>query len=118
MEVAEANHIIVEVDQELKHIHLSNIIVEGIEAKEFARKLLIGKRVQILRIGEESPSYAVRIGDVDVEETIVANGWGVVKEGKCNLSKTKQETLVQLGHQAKHKKLGQHNLEMSWRIDD
>lgn len=52
MEVVEANHIIVDVDRELKHIHLSNITVEGIEAKEFARKLLIGKRVQILRIGE------------------------------------------------------------------
>lgn len=48
MEIVEANHYIVKSDQKILHIKLDRIFIEGLEAKEFARKLLIGKEVHIL----------------------------------------------------------------------
>lgn len=43
MQILEANHYLIRTDDETLNIKLDRIFVEGLEAKEFARKLLIGK---------------------------------------------------------------------------
>ena len=42
-------------DKEILTIKLDRIFIEGLEAKEFARKLLIGKKVNIWEVGDNMP---------------------------------------------------------------
>jgi len=59
VEIVEANHYIVKSDDKVLHIKLDRIFIEGLEAKEFARRLLIGKEVHILQTGDNIPSYSI-----------------------------------------------------------
>jgi staphylococcal nuclease domain-containing protein 1 len=59
VEIIEANQYLIKTDKEVLNIKLDRIFIEGLEAKEFARKLLIGKKVHILQVGDNLPLYTI-----------------------------------------------------------
>ncbi|CAK90710.1 unnamed protein product (macronuclear) [Paramecium tetraurelia] len=120
VEIVEANQYIVKTDKEILTIKLDRIFIEGLEAKEFARKLLIGKQVHILQVGDNIPLQTIQLCDnnLDIEDELIANGWATPKENHPQLSKFKFQQFQQMNLLAKQKKLGQYSPELTWRIED
>ncbi|CAD8043660.1 unnamed protein product [Paramecium primaurelia] len=120
VEIIEANQYLVKTDKEILTIKLDRIFIEGLEAKEFARKLLIGKKVNILEVGDNMPLQTIQLCDnnLDIEEELIVNGWATAKENHPQLSKYKFQQFKQMNLQAKQKKIGQYSPELTWRIED
>ncbi|KAM3132526.1 hypothetical protein pb186bvf_015339 [Paramecium bursaria] len=120
VKVIEANHFLLKTDAGNLDIKLDRICIEGLEAKEFARRLLIGKQVNVLQLGEANPCFTMQLIESgrNVEEELIANGWALIKDSHPQLSKFKLQIFQQLNQQAKHKKLGQYSQDASWRIED
>ncbi|CAD8048589.1 unnamed protein product [Paramecium sonneborni] len=120
VEVIEANQYLVKTDKQIVNIKLDRIFIEGLEAKEFARKLLIGKQVHILQVGDNLPLQTIQLceNNLDIEEELIANGWATAKENHPQLSKFKFQQFQQMNQLAKQKKIGQYSSELTWRIED
>ncbi|CAD8051082.1 unnamed protein product [Paramecium sonneborni] len=120
IEIIEANQFYIKTDRETLNIKLERIFIEGLEAKEFTRRLLIGKQVYILQVGDNSPIYTIQLieNNLDIEEELISNGWATPKENHPGLSKFKYQQYQQLNQIAKQKRLGQYSEELTWRIED
>ncbi|CAD8049867.1 unnamed protein product [Paramecium primaurelia] len=120
VEIIEANQYLIKTDKEILTIKLDRIFIEGLEAKEYARKLLIGKQVHILQVGDNMPLQTIQLCDnnLDIEEELIVNGWATAKENHPQLSKFKYQQFQQMNLLAKQKKIGQYSSELTWRIED
>ncbi|CAD8134460.1 unnamed protein product [Paramecium pentaurelia] len=120
IEIVEANQFYIKTKTEKLNVKLDRIFIEGLEAKEFIRKLLIGKQVHVLQVGDNTPLYSIQLieNNLDIEEELILNGWATPKENHPGLSKFKYQQLLQLNQIAKQKKLGQYSQELTWRVED
>ncbi|CAK71152.1 unnamed protein product (macronuclear) [Paramecium tetraurelia] len=120
VEIIEANQFYIKTNTEKLNIKLDRIFIEGQEAKEFTRKLLIGKQVYVLQVGDNTPLYSIQLieNNLDIEEELISNGWATPKESYPGLSKFKYQQFIQINQIAKQKKLGQYSQELTWRVED
>ncbi|CAD8134223.1 unnamed protein product [Paramecium octaurelia] len=120
VEIIEANQFYIKTNTEKLNVKLDRIFIEGQEAKEFTRKLLIGKQVYVLQVGDNTPLYSIQLieNNLDIEEELILNGWATPKENHPGLSKFKYQQFLQNNQIAKQKKLGQYSQELTWRVED